>query len=186
MKLAAIIVLLIMISLPMIYTVTIGIFVGRREANSNAESTPLPQKKLNKYKKLMISALILYFLLLIGSVFFFPTGMIAGWILFDPVMRCKVIRKVSRRNYGIINFVGDGTKVVQKIKNFEHSLIWRDNELWVLSGDKIIQVTKDANAVTKEKQIKSENVLTYVDTVPVVYVDMHSMEPLSFSIEKVT
>lgn len=118
-------------------------------------------------------------ILLMGMMLFFPLGMIAGWIFLDPIMRCKILRKTSKRNYGIIGFVGKGMKAVLKIKNFDEGLIWRDKACWVLTKDKIIQITKDANAINnEEKVIDPENVITLVDTVPMVFVDLDSMEPL--------
>jgi len=120
-------------------------------------------------------------LIIIGVTSFFPMGMMAGWIMFDPVMRCKIIRKVTKRNYGVVNFVGHGSKIIPKIKNFDESLIWKQNECWVLTKGKVYQMTKDPNAITEGKVINDTSIVTYVDTVPVLFVDMHSMEPLELS-----
>lgn len=122
-------------------------------------------------------------LVIIGATSFLPTGMILGWLLFDPVMRCKVLRKVSRKNYGIVNFVGHGNKAFPKIKNFDQSLIWKQNECWVIAQSRVYQMTKDGNAINKGKEIDADSVLTYVDTVPVIFIDMHSMEPITISKE---
>lgn len=118
-------------------------------------------------------------IIMIGSTMFIPVGMILGWVLFDPVMRCKILRKTSRRNYGLVNFVGKGRKMVSKIKNFDEGLIWKDKECWVLTKDKIYQLTKDGNAANEGKCLDPDSVVTLVDTVPVIFVDMDSMEPLS-------
>lgn len=117
-------------------------------------------------------------LIIIGATSFLPMGMILGWLMFDPVMRCKVLRKMSKKNYGIVNFVGHGNKAFQKIKNFDHSLIWKDNECWVLAKSRVCQMTKDGNAINRGKEIDEDSVLTYVDTVPVLFIDMHSFEPI--------
>jgi cation transport ATPase len=118
-------------------------------------------------------------IILMGMMMFFPCGIIAGWIFMDPVMRCKILRKTSKRNYGIIGFVGKGMKAVLKIKNFDDGLIWRDRACWVITKDKIIQITKDGNALNNtEKTMSAESVITLVDTVPMVFVDLDSMEPL--------
>ncbi len=118
-------------------------------------------------------------LIMIGSFMFIPVGMIMGWVILDPVMRCKVLRKVSRQNYGVVNFVGKGHKIVSKIKNFDYSLIWRQKDCWVLTRDKIYQLTKDGNAANDGHKLDPDSVVTLVETVPVVFVDMDSMEPLS-------
>jgi hypothetical protein len=118
-------------------------------------------------------------IILVGSFMFIPVGMIMGWVMFDPVMRCKILRKMSKRNYGLVNFVGKGRKMVSKIKNFDYGLIWKEKECWVLTKDKIYQLTKDGNAANDGKEIDPDSVITLVDTVPVIFVDMDSMEPLS-------
>jgi hypothetical protein len=118
-------------------------------------------------------------IIIMGSIMFIPVGMILGWVLFDPVMRCKILRKTSKRNYGLVNFVGKGRKMVSKIKNFDEGLIWKDKECWVLTKDKIYQMTKDGNAANDGKRLDPDSVVTLVDTVPVIFVDMDSMEPLS-------
>jgi len=122
-------------------------------------------------------------LIIIGATSFLPMGTIMGWLLFDPVMRCKVLRKVSKRNYGVVEFVGQGTKLFPKIKNFDDSLIWRNNECWVLAKSRVYQRTKDGNAINKGKEIDSENIITYVDTVPVMFLDMKSMAPMRLTNE---
>ena len=43
-------------------------------------------------------------ILLIGSLMFLPIGFIVGWLILDPVMRCKIARKITRKNFGLIYF----------------------------------------------------------------------------------
>lgn len=118
-------------------------------------------------------------IIIVGTMMFIPVGMIVGWITFDPVMRCKILRKVSKTNYGIVNFVGKGRRMVSKIKNFDYGLIWQGDLCWVLTRDKVYQQTKDGNAANEGYVIDPDSVVTLVDTVPVIFVDMDSMEPLS-------
>jgi len=115
---------------------------------------------------------------LIGSMMFLPVGMIIGWVALDPVMRCKILRKTSKRNYGIVNFVGKGRRIVSKIKNFDYGLIWQKNSCWALTKGRIYQLTKDGNAANEGKHIDPDSVVTLVDTIPVIFVDMDSFEPL--------
>jgi len=122
-------------------------------------------------------------LIIVGATTFLPIGMIMGWLIFDPVMRCKILRKTTKRNYGVIQFVGQGGKMFPKIKNFDQSLIWRNNECWVLAESRVYQQTKDGNAINKGKEIDSKNIVTYVDTVPVMFLDTHSMAPMKLSNE---
>ena len=122
-------------------------------------------------------------LIIIGATTFLPIGMVMGWLLFDPVMRCKVLRKTTKRNYGVIQFVGQGGKMFPKIKNFDNSLIWRNNECWVLAESRVYQQTKDGNAINNGKEIDAKNIVTYVDTVPVMFLDTHSMAPMKLTNE---
>jgi len=117
-------------------------------------------------------------IILIGSFMFIPTGMIIGWITLDPVMRCKILRKTTRQNYGLVHFVGKGDKIITKIKNFDRSLIWRQNDCWVLSRDRIYQITKDGEALNDGNYIDPKAIISIVETVPILFVDMDSMEPL--------
>lgn len=121
-----------------------------------------------------------YMIIMIGSIMFFPIGMIAGWMVFDPVMRCKILRRLTKRNYGVVNFVGSGNKSVQKIKNFDEGLVWRNKECWVIAKDRVVQLSKNGNAITKGKEIDPKSILTLVDTVPILFVDLNSFEPLTF------
>lgn len=118
-------------------------------------------------------------IIIIGTMMFIPVGMIVGWVAFDTVMRCKILRKVSKTNYGIVNFIGKGRRMVSKIKNFDYGLIWQRDLCWVLTRDKVYQLTKDGNAANDGYVIDPDSVVTLVDTVPVIFVDMDSMEPLS-------
>ncbi len=122
-------------------------------------------------------------LIIIGATTFMPIGMIMGWLMFDPVMRCKVLRKVTKRNYGVVQFVGHGSKMFPKIKNFDYSLIWRNNECWVMAESRVYQMSKDGNAINDGKQIDEKNIVTYVDTVPVLFLDTHSMAPMRLSLD---
>ena len=132
-------------------------------------------------RNFMDNELLYVAMIMLGSFMFMPIGMIMGWVILDPVMRCKVLRKVTRQNYGVVNFVGKGSKIISKIKNFDYSLIWRQKDCWVLTKDRIYQMTKDGNAANDGKRLDAEGVVTIVETVPVLFVDMDSMEPLSLS-----
>ena len=122
-------------------------------------------------------------IVMMGSILFLPVGMLLGWITFDPYMRCKVLRKVTKKNYGILHFVGKGGKIVPKIKNFDEGLIWKDDECWVIAKDFVYQITKDGNKINENKRIDPRNIVTLIDTVPTVFVDIDSFEPLRLSSE---
>jgi hypothetical protein len=119
-------------------------------------------------------------ILLIGMSCFLPIGMIVGWMFLDPYMRCKVLRKVTRKNLGIVNFVGKGKKITSKIRNFDEDTIWIKNKCWVISLEGIYEVDKEGSAVDDEtNQLDPDGLITYMETVPVMFIDINTMFPLS-------
>jgi hypothetical protein len=119
--------------------------------------------------------------LLLGSMMFLPVGMVLGWAVLDPYVRCKILRKMTRKNYGIINFVGKGQKLISKIKNFEQALVWKKNEVWIISEEFVYQLTKDGDSIVEKGKINPESIVTLIDTVPVMFVDVDSMQPLTLA-----
>lgn len=124
---------------------------------------------------------VLVIMVLLGSMMFLPVGMILGWAILDPYVRAKILRKVTHRNWGIINFVGKGQKIFTKIKNFDNALVWKKNEVWIITREHVYQITKDGDAVVKKDKIDPESIVTLIDTVPVLFVDLDSMQPLSLA-----
>lgn len=125
---------------------------------------------------------ILIIIILLGTSLFLPIGMILGWAMLDPFMRCKIMRKISagRRNYGIVNFVAKGKKIISKIKNFDEDLIWIKNKCWVLSKSGIYQIDKTGERINENIELDPDAVLTVTETVPTIFIDLTSLEPLSF------
>jgi len=124
---------------------------------------------------------VIALIILLGSMMFLPFGMILGWAMLDPYVRCKILRKTTKRNYGIINFVGKGQKIVSKVKNFDNTVVWKKNEAWVITKEHVYQLTKDGDTIVEKHKIDPESIVTLIDTVPVLYVDIDSMQPLSLA-----
>lgn len=120
-------------------------------------------------------------LLYVGLMMFLPVGMILGWVFLDPYMRCKTMRRMTHKNYGIVNFVGKGQKIVSKIKNFDDALIWRGNSVWAITREHIYQLSKNGDTLAPSGKIDPESVVTLVETVPVLFVDLDSMQPFSLA-----
>lgn len=125
---------------------------------------------------------VVIIILLMGSMMFLPVGMIVGWATLDPYVRCKILRKLAHgKNYGIINFVNKGNKIVSKIKNFDQALVWKKNETWVITKEHMYQLSKDGDTIVEKSKIDPESIVTLIDTVPVLFVDLDSMQPLSLA-----
>lgn len=120
-------------------------------------------------------------LLYVGLMMFLPVGMILGWAFLDPYMRCKTMRRMTHKNYGIVNFVGKGNKIVSKIKNFDDALVWRGNSVWAITREHIYQLSKNGDTLAPAGKIDPESVVTLVETVPVLFVDLDSMQPFSLA-----
>jgi hypothetical protein len=118
--------------------------------------------------------------LLMGCLLCIPIGMVFGWILIDPFMRCKMMRKTTKRNYGIVNFVSKGRKMVTRIKNFDNDLIWIKNKCWVITKDGVHELDKYGDTVIEGEHIDPDNIVSVTETVPVLFIDLDSMQPLTF------
>jgi len=119
---------------------------------------------------------------LIGSFLFLPMGMILGWVFLDPFMRCKIMRKMSkgRKNFGIVNFVGKGKKIITRIKNFDEDLIWIKNKCWALTKSGIYELDKNGEQATEKRALNPDSFVTVTESVPTMFIDINSMQPLTF------
>ena len=125
---------------------------------------------------------IMSIVLIMGVFLFLPVGFVLGWLLLDPIMRCKILRKVTKgkKNFGIVMFVGKANKIVMKIKNFDEDLIWIGTKCWVLAKGKIKEITNDGSVINEGKEIDATKMVALSETIPVMFIDLTSMEPLSF------
>jgi len=119
---------------------------------------------------------------IVGSFLFMPLGAILGWVFLDPYMRCKIMRKMSkgRRNYGLVNFVGKSNKIVSRIKNFDEDLIWIKNKCWALSRSGIYEIDKNGEQATHKQALDPDSFVTVTESVPTMFIDINSMQPLTF------
>jgi len=119
---------------------------------------------------------------IIGGFLFIPLGAILGWVFLDPYMRCKIMRKMSkgRRNFGIVNFVGKGKKIITRIKNFDEDLIWIKNKCWALTKSGIYELDKNGEQATEKRVLDPDSFITVTDSVPTMFIDIDSMQPLTF------
>lgn len=121
---------------------------------------------------------------LLGGSLFIPLGMILGWVFLDPFMRCKLMRKMTkgRRNFGIVNFVGKGKKIVTRIKNFDEDLVWIKNKCWALTKAGIYELDKNGEQATENRALNPDSFVTVTESVPTMFIDINSMQPLAFEV----
>jgi len=128
-------------------------------------------------------AWVLILMMVLGSCMFLPIGMIIGWAFLDSYMRTRIFRRLTHKNYGIINFIGKGNKMVSKMKNFDNDLIWIKEKCWLIRKGRIVLLNKNGNAINDGKEIDPQSIVTMMDTIPVMFVDLDSIEPLAFNRE---
>lgn len=120
------------------------------------------------------------------AVFFsIPIGLFVGWIFFDPFQRAKAKRFMLKKNYGIVNFVTKGNKIISKIKNFDHDLLWVDDGVWVLESNRVFlqEKTDETDKEEKSHPIRESDFQT-LSGIPVLFLSIDTMRPLSFVKEK--
>lgn len=118
-------------------------------------------------------------IMLLGSFLFLPIGMILGQALLDPYMRCRLLRRITKKNLGIINFVGKSKRMVSKLKNFDDDLIWIGKKCWAITKEGIYEVDKYGTRHGNIMTIDPDSVVTMTETVPVIFMDLGNMHPLS-------
>ena len=115
-----------------------------------------------------------------GMMGFLPVGFILGWFLTNPYIRCKIRRKMTKKDYAVINFFHkDAKRFDTRIKNLDFDVIVQGTKLWLLKRGRIYAVSSDMSKIF-HKSIEPEHIKTSPFDVPVVFVDVESMTPLTF------
>lgn len=120
-------------------------------------------------------------LLLLGSAGFLPIGLILGWLIMDPFQRARVMRTMFKKNYGIVNFVSRGGKIIAKVKNFDMDLLFTNDGVWVLNPNRVFRLAKSGEGTEEEASNPiSEKHITTVMGIPNLFLSIDTMEPLTF------
>lgn len=119
-------------------------------------------------------------IMLLGSFAFAPIGIFFGWIMVDPYQRARAKRMILKKNYGIVNFVSRGNKIISKIKDFDKDLLFVNNGVWILEPNKVYRLSKDDTSTEEEKMnpIQAKHIHTIIG-IPVLFLDIDTMRPLS-------
>jgi len=113
--------------------------------------------------------------ILLGMVLFLPIGFLLGWVLLDTYMRCKILRFISKKNYGIVHIVSRGKRIITKIKDFDGSFIWIQDGIWYIDPEAVYVLDKEP-----VKHPINPDHINYISGVPVLYIDLDTAQPLSF------
>lgn len=118
-------------------------------------------------------------MILLGLLLFLPVGMLIGWGMLDPYMRCRLMRKMTKKNYGVIGFVSKGKRMVTHIKNFDDALLWVKNKCWAVKKSRIVEVDKYGERISEGTNIDPDDFIIMSDTVPMLFIDVDNMTPLT-------
>jgi len=110
-----------------------------------------------------------------GFLIFLPLGIFVGWLVLDPYQRAKVLRFLTKRNYGIVNIVSRGKEIKSIIKNFDEDVIKIGEAVWVIEPNKIYRLDKSDNVVVIDPKT-----IHYIGGVPTLFISLDNARPLSF------
>jgi len=123
------------------------------------------------------------FLLLVwffGTMCFLPLGLVIGWLFLNQDIRVLILRRFRGKNYGIVHFVHrGGQRMGTRIKNFDDDIIIQDTKMWILQNDGIYYMDRNRNMI-KHAAINPQQIKTLPANIPVLYLDLDTMTPLTF------
>jgi hypothetical protein len=118
-------------------------------------------------------------MIILGMTLFLPIGMLIGWGVLDPFMRCRLLRRMTRKNLGVVCFVSKGKRIIAHVKNFDDALIWVKNKCWAIKKNRIFEMDKYGERMGEGEVIEPDEFVTITETVPMLFMDVDNMMPLS-------
>lgn len=126
-----------------------------------------------------------------------PGGLFLGFIMGDPIWRCKILNKVTRGFYGVVVLEGWGNNALLLTKNLKKDLISIGDDVYAIQDRMIINLKKptlekiklyqkhpEAMFVKEEAlEVKTitDNDIRIVGGVPFIELDKNSMIPIEKS-----
>jgi len=117
-----------------------------------------------------------------NEAFLISVGLIAGFVFaisvflyFDTFSRVKILRSLTKKNFGLIFIVGRGKQISTLVKNLDEDTIWIDNNVWVIDSNRIYRKDNKTNV----NAIESKHINT-ISGIPVLFLSLESMKPLDF------
>jgi len=117
-------------------------------------------------------------ILLIGSSLFLPFGVFIGKFFLDQKSRGLMLRKLTKKNIGLINFVSKGRRIKSILRNIDDDIVWIGSKLWHISGDNIYWYSE--NESTKKVDLDPKMIYDS-NGLPTIYFDLDSITPLDFA-----
>ena len=67
------------------------------------------------------------------------------------------------------------------MKNFDNDLVWIKNKCWAITKEGIFEIDNTGERINEGYVIEPDGVLTITETVPIMFIDLVSMQPLAFT-----
>jgi len=118
------------------------------------------------------------FSMVVLALVFFLLGRIA-----DTHFRAKVMRMITKKDYGILGIASQDRKNIRKIVvNFEKSVIKLGSQVWVIQSGRIYRQEKPETGFSfqNSKGELSVDTFRYEEGIPILYVDITNLKPLNF------
>lgn len=122
----------------------------------------------------------LVILLFFGMGCFLPLGLVIGWLFLNIDMRCKMMRLMLHKNYGIVHFVlRGGRHLVTRIMDLNGDVVVNEMRMWVIDKKGVHYIDRDGKKQFWA-EITSDNIKTLPANIPTLYLDYETMIPLKF------
>jgi len=113
---------------------------------------------------------------LISGMMFIPIGVIIG-AMFASNFRVKIMRRLTRKNYGMVKFIHSNKLIKPVIANLDSDIVRFADGVYIL--DK--QTIKREGTETPSSDIIQENVIKFEEGIPTIYYDLTDIMPVDFT-----
>lgn len=124
-----------------------------------------------------LSASSLNAIIVIGAFGFLPIGLVMGGAVIDKSIRCKVLRAMTRRNLGIVNFLS-GNEFFSRIKDFDNDVIETKTKIFYMVKGRILNDKGEVESAIDPSAIK------FHSGIPNITFDLNTALPLTYNQDK--
>jgi hypothetical protein len=127
-----------------------------------------------------VNPVMQWVMVIFGMMAFLPLGLLIGKLFLDPYVRCKVLRRMGNRNFGLVHLIHKGGKKIEiRIKNLTDDVIIQGTKLWVLEDGGIYYSDRNDSMIL-HATMNTDSFVTSPNNVPMLFLDADTMLPLRF------
>jgi len=97
---------------------------------------------------------IMFVLYIVWMVVGLAIGLMLGLFIFSPMRRVLMMKRLSKKEYGIVNFIGAGKSIFTTVKNFEADVIRHKGRVWLLVKSKVYRVVNEEEVCAEGQETK--------------------------------